>query len=52
VKAKDVTRRRIYLETLKDLLPKLGQKYIVDADQKNVLPLLNIGAQNKEDVIK
>lgn len=45
VKAKDVTRRRIYLETLKSLLPKLGQKYILDADQKNVLPLLNLGAK-------
>lgn len=45
VKAKDVTRRRIYLETLKSLLPRLGQKYILDADQKNVLPLLNLGAK-------
>ncbi len=52
VKAKDVTRRRIYLETLKDLLPKLGQKYIVDADQNNLLPLLNIGAQPQKDVVK
>jgi len=44
-KAKDVTRRRIYLETLKDLFPKLGSKYIIDADQKNVLPLLNLGKE-------
>jgi len=50
VKAKDVTRRRIYLETLKDLLPKLGHKYILDADQKNVLPLLNIGAKPIEEI--
>jgi modulator of FtsH protease HflK len=42
-KAKDVTRRRLYLETLKDLFPKLGEKYIIDADQNNLLPLLNIG---------
>jgi membrane protease subunit HflK len=42
-KAKDVTRRRLYLEALKDILPKLGDKYIVDADQKNLLPLLNLG---------
>jgi membrane protease subunit HflK len=42
-KAKDVTRRRIYLETLKDLFPRLGSKYIIDAEQKNVLPLLNLG---------
>jgi len=42
-KAKDVTRRRIYLETLKDIFPRLGSKFIVDADQKNLLPLLNLG---------
>lgn len=42
-KAKDVTRRRLYLEALRDILPKLGDKYIVDADQKNLLPLLNLG---------
>ena len=43
--AKDVTRRRLYLEALKDLIPKLGSKYIIDADQKNLLPLLNLGKQ-------
>jgi membrane protease subunit HflK len=47
-KAKDVTKRRLYLETLKDLLPKLGDKYIIDADQNNVLPLLNLGKQKGE----
>ena len=44
-KAKDVTRRRLYLEMLKDLFPKLGDKYIIDSDQKNFLPLLNLGKQ-------
>lgn len=43
VKAKDVTKRRLYLEALKDLLPKMGQKYIIDSEQKNFLPLLNLG---------
>ena len=47
-KAKDVTKRRLYLETLKDLLPKLGDKYIIDSDQKNFLPLLNLGKQKGE----
>ena len=41
-KAEDVTKRRLYLESLKNLLPKLGPKYIVDSDQKNLLPLLNL----------
>jgi membrane protease subunit HflK len=44
-KAKDVTRRRLYLEALRDVLPKLGSKYIIDSDQKNLLPLLNLGKQ-------
>lgn len=43
VNAKDVTRRRLYLESIKDLLPKLGPKFIVDSSQQNLLPLLNIG---------
>lgn len=42
IKAKDVTRRRLYLEALKDVFPKLGNKFIVDSDQKNLLPLLNL----------
>ncbi|HSL60314.1 MAG TPA: FtsH protease activity modulator HflK [Desulfotignum sp.] len=42
-RAEDVTRKRMYLETMLDVLPKMGTKYILDADQKNVLPLLNMG---------
>jgi len=42
-KAEDVTRRRLYLEALGEVFPKLGKKYIVDAQQKNILPLLNLG---------
>ena len=51
-RAKDVTRRRLYLEALKDLLPKLGSKYIIDADQKNILPFLNLGMGKIEGVQK
>ena len=40
--AQDVTKRRLYLEALKELFPKLGPKFIVDADQGNLLPLLNL----------
>ncbi len=42
INAKDVTKRRLYLETLQELFPKLGPKYIVDQEQKNLLPLLNL----------
>lgn len=44
-KAKDITKKRMYLEMLKDIMPKLGNKYIIDANQKNVLPLLNLEKQ-------
>ena len=49
-KAKDVTTRRLYLEKIGELFPKLGKKYIVDSSQKNFLPLLNLG--NQDGVIK
>jgi membrane protease subunit HflK len=42
-KAKDVTRRRLYLEMVELVFPELGELYIIDSDQKNVLPLLNLG---------
>ncbi len=42
-KAKDVTKRRLYLETMTKVVPNLGEKYIVDSEQQNFLPLLNLG---------
>ncbi len=41
--AEDVTKRRLYLEAMQTILPKMGGKYVVDAEQKNLLPLLNLG---------
>jgi membrane protease subunit HflK len=43
-KAPEVTRKRIYLETLNDVFPKVGRKIVVDDDVEGVLPLLNIGS--------
>lgn len=40
--AKDVTRRRLYLETLRETLQKAGKVYLVDPNTKNILPLLNL----------
>ncbi len=42
IKAQEVTKRRIYLETMERVLPQLGNKIIVDERGSNVLPLLNI----------
>lgn len=41
--SKDVTRRRLYLESLSKVLPRLDKKYIIDEDVKGLLPLMNIG---------
>ena len=45
VKAPEVTKRRIYLETLEEVLPKLGNKIITDEKGNNVLPLLQMKMQ-------
>ncbi len=42
-KAKDITKRRLYLEAISELFPKMGQKFIVDSNQQNLLPFLNLG---------
>jgi membrane protease subunit HflK len=41
-RAPEVTRKRIYLETMNEILPKVSHKFIVDDDLTNVLPLLNL----------
>jgi modulator of FtsH protease HflK len=42
IKAPEVTRRRIYIETLQDVLPGIGAKIIVDQQTHGILPLLNL----------
>jgi len=41
-RSKDVTRRRLYLETLDEVLPRVGRKYIIDSEQKGLLQLLSL----------
>ena len=43
-----VTRKRLYLETINVILPKIGKKIIFDEKQKNILPLLNLGGEVKK----
>jgi len=49
-KAPEVTRRRIYIETLQEVLPGLESKIIVDENSQQVLPLINL--TNQKEVIK
>lgn len=44
-KAPDVTLRRIYIETMQDVLPGIRSKIIIDEQSRSVLPLLNLGSQ-------
>lgn len=43
-KAPAVTRQRLYLEALAEVIPKLGGKIILDEDAKQFLPLMSLPA--------
>ncbi len=47
VKAPEVTKRRIYLETMATVIPMLGTKIITDEKGSNVLPLLQMQLNEK-----
>jgi membrane protease subunit HflK len=40
--AKDVTKARYYLESMNQLLKSVEEIYVIDADQKGIVPLLNL----------
>jgi len=42
IKAPEVTRRRIYIETLQDVMPSIRSKIIIDEQTRSILPLLNL----------
>ena len=43
----EITKRRIYLETLGEVLPNLGKKVIIDESGTQALPLLQLGDSKK-----
>ncbi len=46
-KAPAVTRKRMYLETMRELMPKIGKKVVLDDKARSVLPLLQLdGGRN------
>lgn len=45
--AKDVTRRRLYLETMADVLPRIKDKVVVDESLEGLLPLLQLGGASR-----
>lgn len=45
IKAPEVTKKRIYYETMEKVLPKINNKVIVDEKGTNLLPLFNLDTQ-------
>ena len=45
--APEVTRRRLYLEMLRDTLPGAGQVLVVQDGQQSPLPLMDVGAASR-----
>ncbi len=40
--AKDVTRRRLYLETMSEILPKVSEIYVIDGQTNSPIPILQL----------
>jgi membrane protease subunit HflK len=45
----DVTRRRLYLETVADVLPRAGQKVIMDEAARGMTPILQMDPTRRPD---
>jgi modulator of FtsH protease HflK len=48
VKAPEITRTRLYLETMGDVLPATGEKIIIDDSMRNLLPILPLNPKPPE----
>lgn len=47
-RAPEVTRTRIYLETMENILPLAGRKVILDEELEGVLPLMNLDGTTRQ----
>lgn len=45
IKAPDVTKRRLYLETMQTVIPQMGEKIILDEGAQHILPFLQLRAE-------
>jgi membrane protease subunit HflK len=48
IKAPEITRTRLYLETMGDVLPQTGQKIIIDDSLRQLLPILPLSSKSGE----
>jgi membrane protease subunit HflK len=51
-KAPDITRTRLYLESMKEVVPQMGKKIILDEDASQVLPLLQLNDSVKGGLVR
>jgi membrane protease subunit HflK len=49
LRAPEVTRQRIYLETMNDVLPRVGRKLITDKEATGILPLFQFTKEEKKN---
>ena len=48
IKAPEITRTRLYLETMGEVLPQTGQKIIIDESLQQLLPILPLSSKSGE----
>ena len=48
LKAPEITRTRLYLETMSEILPQTGQKIIIDESMRQLLPILPLSIKPGE----
>lgn len=48
MKAPEVTKRRMYLETMQEVLPEIERKVIIDVDANQILPLMQIATEKSK----
>ena len=49
-KAPEVTKTRLYWESMKEMVPKMGKKIILDEDASQILPLLQLNQDGRRSL--
>ena len=50
--AREVTRRRMYLEAMQEILPQVNHVYVMDGSRQTVLPFLDLSAKGSSLPVK
>ena len=48
----EITRTRLYLESMKEAVPQMGKKIILDEDTSQILPLLQLNDSAKGGLVR